>query len=68
MIEELETASKLKELKKKKARKEEIKAVERKIQEQDARLAARLKELAKKRNDYPVMLYMISNALYIILC
>ena len=48
LIEELEAASKLKELKKmKKARKEEIEGVERRIQEQDAKLAARLKELAK---------------------
>jgi hypothetical protein len=66
LIEELEAASKLKELKKrKKARQEEIEGVERKIQEQDAKLAARLKELAKKRNDYPVMLYMNRYALYI---
>jgi hypothetical protein len=66
LIDELEAASKLKELKKlKKARKEEADAIERKIQEQDARNAARLKELAKKRNEYPVMLYMNCNALYI---
>jgi hypothetical protein len=68
-MEELEAEAKLKELKKiKKARREEAKAVERKIEEQDARLAARLKELAKKRNEYPVMLYMNNNALYIIFC
>ena len=66
MIEELEAASKLKELKKrKKARREEADAIERKIQEQDAKNAARLKDLAKKRNEYLVMLYMNSNALYI---
>ena len=69
LIEELEAASKLKELKKlKKASQEEIKGVERKIQAQDTKLAARMKELAKKRNDYPVMVYMFSNALFIILC
>jgi hypothetical protein len=63
LMDELEAASKLKELKKlKKARREEAGAIERKIQEQDAKNAARLKELAKKRNEYPVMLYMNSNA------
>ncbi len=56
--------------KKRKARKEEAEAVERKIEEHGARVtvAAGLKELAKKRNEYPIMLYMNSNALYIILC
>jgi hypothetical protein len=64
LTEELEAEEKLKELKKrKKARKEETDAIERRIQEQDAKNAARLKELAKKRNEYPVMLYMNSNAL-----
>jgi hypothetical protein len=31
----------------------------------DTKIAARLKELAKKRNEYPVMLYMNSDELYI---
>ena len=68
-MEELEAEAKLKELKKKrKARKEEAdsEAVERKIEEHDARIAAGLKELARRRNESPVMLHMNSNALYII--
>ncbi len=60
LMEELEAASKLKELKKNLRKREGKKqmpnhAIERKIQEQDAKNAARLKEL-----------YMNSNALYII--
>jgi hypothetical protein len=69
VIEVLESKAKLKELKKnRKARREEADAIERKIEEQDAKNAARWKELAKKRNEYPVMLYINSDALYIILC
>jgi hypothetical protein len=67
LMEELEAEAKLKDLKKKrKARKEEAEAVERKIEEHDARIAAGLKELARRRNESPVMLHMNSNALYII--
>jgi hypothetical protein len=67
--EDLEAEAELKELKKiRKARKEEADAVKKKIEEQDAKIAARLKELAKKRNEYPVMLYMNSDELYSIFC
>ncbi len=69
MNEDLEAEAELKELKKiRKARKEEADAVKKKIEEQDAKIAARLKELAKKRNEYPVMLYMNSDELYSIFC
>ncbi len=52
----------------KKARREEADAIRKTIEEQEAKNARALKELSKKRNEFPVMLYMKSDELYIVFC
>ncbi len=52
----------------KKARREEADAIRKKIEKQEAKNADALKELSKKRNEFPVMLYVNSDELYIVLC
>ena len=52
----------------KKARREEADAIRKKIEEQEAKNAHALKELSKKQNKFPVMLYMNSDELYIVFC
>ncbi len=50
----------------KKARREEADAIRKKIEEQEAKNANALKKLSKKQNEFPVMLYMNSDELYIV--
>jgi hypothetical protein len=52
----------------KKARREEADAIRKTIEEQEAKIARALKELSKKRNEIPVLLYMNSGELYIVFC
>jgi hypothetical protein len=52
----------------KKARREEADAIRKKNEEQEAKNAHALKELSKKRNEFPVMLNMNSDEPYIVFC
>jgi hypothetical protein len=42
--------------------------IRKKIEEQEAKNARTRKELSKKQNEFPVILYMKSDKLYIVFC